>query len=205
MVLALLAGLLLLRAGVLGSQEATSLPAAPSPTDEAVTPQPSPSAEEPATQTPDPEEPEEIFVHVAGEVHDPGIVTMSGSSRVSDAIAAAGGETKDAELAAINLARVLVDGEQVYVPDEESAQPGTAAGAPEDDAAAGADEPGDTVDLNAAGSSELETLPGIGPTIAERILTWREDNGDFHSVDELLEVGGIGPKRLEQIREQVRV
>ncbi|PYG01598.1 competence protein ComEA [Georgenia satyanarayanai] len=149
-----------------------------------------------------------VVVHVAGAVHDPGVVELPVGARVADAVSAAGGEQPDAELAAVNLARPLVDGEQVYVPRVGEAPPGAAegggpAGAPP--AADGAAADGGVVDLNSADLADLDTLPGVGPAIAQRILEWREANGPFHSVEELLEVSGIGPATLDKLRERVRV
>lgn len=153
-------------------------------------------------------------VHVAGAVASPGIVELRAGARVAEAIEAAGGATSDAELAAVNLARPVTDGEQVYVPRVGEVEPGTAAGlaaggpAGADPGQAGGQDAGgagDVVDLNTADQARLETLPGVGPAIAQRILEWRAQHGPFHTVDELLEVSGIGPTILERLRERVRV
>lgn len=152
-----------------------------------------------------------VVVHVAGAVHEPGVVELAAGARVAEAVAAAGGEQADAELAAVNLARPLVDGEQVYVPRVGEAPPGAAGTGPAPDTTGGAPPPGEpaaeggVVDLNAADLAALDTLPGVGPAIAQRILDWRDANGPFHSVEELLEVSGIGPATLEKLRERVRV
>lgn len=151
-----------------------------------------------------------VVVHVAGAVLEPGVVELPAGARVAQAIDSAGGAHAEAELAAVNLARPLQDGEQVYVPRVGEAPPGTAAGpaAPADPAGSGSGGgvgPEGVVDLNTADLSALDTLPGVGPAIAQRILDWREANGPFHSVDELLEVSGIGPATLERVRERVRV
>ncbi|WP_337026893.1 helix-hairpin-helix domain-containing protein, partial [Microbacterium sp. LB16] len=117
-------------------------------------------------------------------------------ARLVDAVGAAGGTTDDADLTAINLARAVEDGEQILVP---------TVGAPTA-ASPGAATPGDTrIDLNAADQAALETLPRIGPALAERIIAWREENGRFQSVDDLLAVPGIGEKLLEGMRDGVRV
>ncbi len=153
-------------------------------------------------------------VHVAGAVERPGVVELPAGSRVAAAVAAAGGALEDAELSAVNLARPVVDGEQVYVPRVGEVAPGAAAGAggPGGVEATGGPStsgggPADAglVDLNTADLAALDTLPGVGPAIAQRILQWRETNGPFHSVDELLEVSGIGPATLERLRDRVRV
>lgn len=137
----------------------------------------------------------EVYVHVLGAVANPGLYVLDLDSRLVDAVAAAGGTTDDADLTAINLARVLSDGEQIIVPTI-----GQAA------AEAGSSIPGDDrVDLNTADQAALESLPRIGPALAERIIAWREENGRFASVDDMLAVPGIGEKLLAGIRDGVRV
>ncbi|WAA64677.1 ComEA family DNA-binding protein [Microbacterium oxydans] len=137
----------------------------------------------------------ELYVHVLGAVARPGLYVLELDARLVDALAAAGGTTDDADLAAVNLARVLEDGEQVMVPTV-GAAPGTPGAAP----------PGDgRIDLNTADQAALETLPRIGPALAERIISWREENGRFRAVDDLLAVPGIGEKLLAGLRDGVRV
>lgn len=136
----------------------------------------------------------ELYIHVLGAVEAPGLYVLDIDSRLVDAIAAAGGTTDTADLAAVNLARVLSDGEQIVVPTI-GAAPQSGAATPDDG----------LIDLNAADQAALETLPRIGPALAERIITWREDNGRFQSVDDLLAVPGIGEKLLAGIRDGVRV
>ncbi len=153
-----------------------------------------------------------VVVHVAGAVLAPGVVTLPVGARVADAVTAAGGAGADAELSAVNLARLVVDGEQVYVPavgetpaPPPQAPPGGSAG-PAPPPAAGTPQAGagDVVDLNTADLAQLDTLPGVGPAIAQRILDWRAENGSFTSVEDLLEVSGIGPATFERLRERVR-
>lgn len=130
-----------------------------------------------------------IFVHVLGQVVRPGLYELREGDRVIDAIAAAGGMTDDADPAAVNLARLLNDGEQLAVPavgETIAAAPGVAADG--------------RVDLNTADVATLETLPRIGPAMARRILDWREANGPITSVDDLLAVSGIGSKTVEALR-----
>lgn len=149
-----------------------------------------------------------LLVHVVGAVAEPGLVTVPDGARVADALQAAGGATGKADLTAVNLARTVVDGEQLYVPEPGEAVPGAAGeapgaggpGAPAGDAAAGG-----AVDINAADAAALEALPGVGPSIAQAIVEWREANGPFASVDELEDVPGIGPATLDEIREGARV
>ena len=139
----------------------------------------------------------QVVVHVVGAVTAPGIVRLPVGSRVVDALAAAGGATADADLAALNLARVLVDGEQVVVP--RPGDPVAAAGG----ASAAPVAPG-LVGLNSADAAALDALPGIGPVLAQRIVE-RRDERRFASVDELGDVPGIGPTLLERLRPLVRV
>lgn len=141
--------------------------------------------------------PQTIVVSVAGAVNKPGIVELEAGARVADAIAAAGGLADGADPGFLNLARVVADGDLVAVPD--AANPDTVA-APGGGASAGG-----LVNVNVAGAAELVALNGIGPVLAERIITYREANGSFQSIDELAEVSGIGAALLEQLREQVTV
>ncbi|HET8958476.1 MAG TPA: ComEA family DNA-binding protein [Microcella sp.] len=143
-----------------------------------------------------------VLVHVAGAVANPGVVELAEGARVLDAVARAGGAADDAELTAVNLARVVVDGEQIVVPRVGEA-PAPGPGAP----GSGAASPGATglVNINVADATALETLPGVGPALAARIIAWRDENGPFRSVDELLAVSGIGEKTLDGFRELVTV
>jgi competence protein ComEA len=131
-----------------------------------------------------------ILVHVLGAVSDPGIVELAPGARVVDAVAAAGGLAGDADAGGVNLARVLVDGEQLVVPKVGEALPPAAAatGGQAGAAASG----GGRVSLNQADVAALDTLPRIGPALAQRIIDWREANGPFTDVSQLLEVTGIG-------------
>lgn len=149
-----------------------------------------------------------VLVHVVGQVRRPGVVRLPAGARVQDAVRAAGGATRRADLAAVNLARPVVDGEQVVVPRPGEATvpaasgaqaPGSAVGAPSAAAAGG------PVDLNAATPEQLDALPGIGPVLAGRIVDFRTEHGRFSSVDELSDVSGIGDAVLERLRPLVRV
>lgn len=141
-----------------------------------------------------------VMVHVVGQVAHPGVVTLPEGARVGDCLTAAGGALPTADLQALNLARVLSDGEQVVVPKPGEAVP--AAAAP---TGAGASASAGIINLNQADASALDALPGVGPVLAARIVDWRTQHGRFTSVDELGEVSGIGDKLLEQIRPRVRV
>jgi competence protein ComEA len=160
----------------------------------------------------------EVVVHVVGAVARAGVVRLPPGSRVLDAVTAAGGATPGADLPQLNLARLVVDGEQVHVPKRgETLAPAPVApsgagspGAGGSGGAGGAAAPGGAgstvpVDLNSADAAALDTLPGVGPVLAQRILDWRAEHGRFSSVDELGEVSGIGDKLLAQISSKVRV
>ncbi len=141
-----------------------------------------------------------VTVDVAGEVQKPGIVVLDAGARVIDAVDAAGGARRGVETTSINLARVLVDGEQIVVGGPASGG-GSATGGPQP-AVPGA---GPLVDLNLATSVELEALPEVGPVTAAAIIAWREEHGGFSAVQELLEVSGIGEKTLAMIAPHVTV
>lgn len=149
-----------------------------------------------------------VVVHVVGQVAAPGLVTVVDGARVADALAAAGGTLPEADVAALNIARTVVDGEQIVVPRPGEAVavagpgPATGAGGGPGGSASAAAGP---VDLNAADAAALDALPGIGPVLAERIVAWRTEHGRFASVDELGEVNGIGPAILADLRDLVRV
>ena len=141
--------------------------------------------------------PEVVVLHVHGAVVEPGIVELPLGSRVVDAIAAARGPSDDADLGGVNLARIVADGEQLYVPRVGEVPPPSSGGAATD--AQG------RINLNTADAAALETLAGVGPALASRIIAWREQNGPFRSVDELIAVSGIGAKILDGLRDQVTV
>lgn len=141
----------------------------------------------------------QVVVDVAGKVRRPGIVQLPAGSRVVDALEAAGGPRRGVDLTGLNLARVLTDGEQVVV-----GLPGPAG--PAAVAAPGSAPAGGTlVNLNTATQAELETLPGVGPVTAGSILEWRAEHGAFSSVDELLEISGIGDATLAEIAPHVTI
>ena len=144
-----------------------------------------------------------VVAHVAGAVARPGLYRLGGAPRVADALDAAGGPAADADLDSVNLAAAVADGERVYVPRKgEAPPPGVAAagvGGVGSSTAAG------PLDLNTATAEQLEDLPGVGPSTASAILAYRQEHGRFRSVDELLEVRGIGEARLAELRPKVRV
>jgi competence protein ComEA len=140
-----------------------------------------------------------VVVDVAGRVRRPGIVELPAGSRVVDALRAAGGARHGVDTSTLNLARLLVDGEQIVVGLDVPASSAVASPMP---TAAG---PVASVNLNTATLEQLDTLPGIGPVTAQAILDWRTENGSFTSVDELLEVSGIGDATLADIEAYVYV
>lgn len=152
-----------------------------------------------------------LWVHVVGAVRHPGLVELAAGARVSDAIGAAGGLLGNASAASVNLARKVTDGEQLVVPTEAEAQRGGGGGAAIS-ATGGAGgtpaAPGTSagpIDLNSATAEQLDTLPGVGPATALKIVADRETNGPFGSVDDLGRVSGIGPKKLEQLKDLICV
>ena len=141
--------------------------------------------------------PSTLFVHVAGLVRHPGVYEFRPGQRVIDAVTAAGGPRKKADLDALNLAALLTDGEQVLVPTRGTAWPGTPVTG---------SSPGSTlVNVNTATEQELEALPGIGPVLAQKIIDYRTEHGPFPTVDALDDVSGIGPATLEDLRPLVTV
>jgi competence protein ComEA len=142
----------------------------------------------------------DVVVDVAGKVRRPGIVRLSSGARVVDALTAAGGALPGVDLTPLNLARRLVDGEQVLV--------GAAAATPAAPGGGTAGRPAGTggqLDLNAATVEQLQALPGVGPVLAQRIVDWRTEHGRFSTVDELREVSGIGAKKFADLKDRVRV
>ncbi|MEN8234350.1 MAG: helix-hairpin-helix domain-containing protein [Actinomycetota bacterium] len=131
-----------------------------------------------------------IVVHVSGAVRHPGLVTVPLHARIADAVAAAGGATPTADLGGLNLAAEVRDGDQVVVP-----TPGEARGSPTNS--------DHGVDLNRSSAAELEGLPGVGPVLAERIVAFREQNGPYTAVEDLLDVGGIGEAKLAAMRDSI--
>ena len=155
-----------------------------------------------------------VVVSVVGLVHTPGLVTLAPGARIADALSAAGGALDGADVLGLNMARRVADGEQIVVgigaPAGQPAEMGSSVvSEPEPRAAGGPAENGSgptgLVDLNAATVEQLDTLPGVGPVTAASIVAWREANGRFDSVDQLGDVDGIGPARLDKLRDLVRV
>lgn len=142
-----------------------------------------------------------LYVHVAGAVRRPGLMRVPPGSRVAVALERAGGPTRRADLTAVNLAARLQDGQQIVVPAAGPAAGGGRAGA---GAGAGAAGGGAPVRLSTASTEQLDEIDGIGPTLAGRIVEYRDAHGGFRSIDELAEVEGIGEKRLATLREALQ-
>jgi competence protein ComEA len=145
-----------------------------------------------------------LFVHVTGRVRHAGVYQLHQGDRVIDAIRAAGGARKDADLRSINLAALVTDGEQILVwkkgPGGSVVTSGEGGGVPP-----GPGSPAQPVNLNTATLDQLESLPGIGPALGQRIIDYRTQHGPFASVDDLVDVSGIGESRLEDLRPLVTV
>ena len=189
----------------------------------------------PVNSTPDPNTmapatPSSIRVHVIGRVNDPGVHEIPVNGRIIDAIDAAGGMASGAHPGSLNMAQPVCDGCQILIPasgngkviapsgvqggggspDGQPALGGALSGAAavpggNGAAAQGAPASGEQVDLNTATVEQLQTIDGVGPVMAERIFTWRQEHGRFTSVDELQEIDGIGPKKFAKLKDRVRV
>ncbi len=176
------------------------------------------SSGSPGAPAPPPAAPESMVVSVVGLVQQPGLVTLAPQARVADAVAAAGGTRNGADTMGLNLARHLTDGEQIVVGIAAPAGQPAALGSSVLGGSVGEKSVGDSatlpaapatpvgpVDLNTATVEQLDALPGVGPVTAAAIVAWRTANGRFTSVDQLTEVDGIGPARLDKLRPLVRV
>lgn len=140
-------------------------------------------------------EPADIRIHVAGEVLHPGVYELPMGSIVQDAINAAGGFSGEASQDRINLAATLDDGQQVYVPEVSEPAP----------LSSNRVDTSEQISINIASAPELERLPGIGPILAQRIVEYREQNGPYQRLEDLLEVEGIGLAKLESLQDYIQV
>ena len=191
-----------------GSPPGSLLPVDETPVGSAQAGQPSQAAGDAPVPTP---VATEIVVSVTGLVDKPGIVTLTTGARVADAIAAAGGAVEGADLTGLNLAARLADGDSVVVGSTSTtghAESGVSGVGDNKGAATDSGDPsaaGGLVDLNTADEAALDTLPGVGPVMAQNIIAWRETNGKFNTVEQLQEISGIGPSRYAQIAPLVTV
>jgi competence protein ComEA len=192
-----LVGLVVVLVVTVGGAGLWYLRSLPRPVEIRATSQPSPVAA--GSASPSPEAPF-LIVDVAGAVRRPGVYEFAEGDRVIDAIRAAGGATPKAALDALNLAAPLTDGVQILVPlvPPTGAAAGVQAGVPADGVPT-------LININAASATELEALPGVGEVIAQAIVDYRTENGPFATVDDLLDVSGIGDATLEDIRDLVTV
>ncbi len=207
-----------LRAGRTSEQEIEVISANTTPRPTPVKPSPTIAEKSPTAGSPT-----WILVHVAGSVKRPGLYRLPADTRAADAVKMAGGAAQNANLDAVNLAVKLEDGQQLYIPSYQEQAVGTHASdavgldaanrvgskggrAPRSHATSGKiHTPADgTVNLNAADDSELQRLPGVGPAMAQRILDYRRKNGRFRSVEDLLNVTGIGEKKFARLKPLVR-
>ena len=152
-----------------------------------------------------------IVVHITGEIKNSGILKLPEGARIADAVEAAGGATKEADLETINLAYILEDGQKIYIPNKEenneqkqyiTKESGDTINEKETSSEKGENK---KVNINTANQSELETLPGIGPSLASRIMEYREQNGKFNNIEELKNVKGIGDTRYEELKALVEI
>ncbi len=162
------------------------------PSGEAVTLRPAP------TETP-------VIVYITGAVPRPGIYALPEGSRVQDGIAAAGGFLAEAERTDINLAAFLIDGEELDIPFVEGGSPVLPTPVENNPVLPGSGSSSELIDINTASSVELEALPGIGPTTAQKIIEYRQTNGAFVSIEDIINVSGIGPGLYERIKDLITV
>lgn len=140
-----------------------------------------------------------IRVHVVGAVVEPGLYVLPSSSIVRDAILAAGGSLPNADLETINLAAPILDGQQIHIGSFQEASSATPI------ATSSISSSSSKMNVNTADAPELEDLPGIGPSLAQQIIEYRQEHGPFISIEDLLKVSGIGPTKLEQIKDLIVV
>ena len=155
---------------------------------------------------------EKVVVHVIGEVNNPGVVTLPEGSRIIDAINKAGGKTEEADLSKINLAFIVEDGTQIYIPriNENLNQinlisDGAGIGVIINDSNLEENKVEVKVNINTANKEKLETLPGIGETTAQKIIDYRETNGKFKTIEDIKNVSGIGEAKYESLKDKITV
>ena len=147
----------------------------------------------------------EIAVHVTGEVKKQGLIYVKQGARVADAIEKAGGETSEADLSQINLAYILEDGQKIYIPNknEKISQYITKNNGNNENN--NTDKEDKKVNINTASQNELDELPGIGPSTAQKIIEYREENGNFETIEDVQNVKGIGDAKFEEIKDKITV
>lgn len=157
-------------------------------------------------------ETEKIVIHIIGEVNKEGIVYLEAGSRIVDAIKEAGGATKEADLSQINLAYELQDGQKIYIPNKNekiseyiTRSSGNNVIIEENNSSVQTEGKENKVNINTANVNELDSLPGIGPSLAQRIIEYREENGNFKSIEELQNIKGIGESKYSDIKDKVTI
>lgn len=167
------------------------------------------SGEAPQTQESENSSSQLIYVHIAGEVQNPGMYELKSGSRVSDAIDAAGGLTESADQLSVNLARQVTDGEQIVVRAYSEPESGTGESIDSSDSGVSSSSATgvftDKVNINTASASELITLDGVGESTAAKIIAYRQANGSFASIEDIKKVSGIGDKKYEAIKDRITV
>lgn len=158
---------------------------------------------------------ETIVVHITGEVKKEGVIYLKKGARIVDAIKQAGGETKEADLSQVNLAYELQDGQKIYIPNKNekisqyiigiNGETMNDSSASTESESTSYNKEGTKVNINTANQSELDSLPGIGPALAQRIIDFREENGNFNSIEDIQNVKGIGDSKYEDIKDKIVV
>ena len=158
---------------------------------------------------------EKIVVHITGEVKKEGVIYLKKGARIVDAIKEAGGETKEADLSQVNLAYELQDGQKIYIPNKNekvsqyiistNGETIDSNGANTGNESTSTSKEGAKVNINTATQNELDGLPGIGPALAQRIIDFREENGNFKSIEDIQNVKGIGDSKFDEIKDKIVV
>lgn len=194
---------------ILGASQPCTKPSQPGPHQPGTTQPATTQPGQPTTQPSSPQSPgsgaeapqQVVVVYVAGKVRHPGLVRAPTGSRVADVLTLAGGALRGVDLTTLNLARLVADGEQIIVGQPAQPTPTEPPGATT--SAARPSAPNTPVNLNTATLDQLDTLPGVGPVLAQRILDFRTQNGPFTTVDQLQEVPGVGPKKFDSLKPHV--
>lgn len=144
-----------------------------------------------------------VKVHVKGAVKEPGVYECAADARIQDAIFMAGGATEEAETGSLNLAAMVKDGQMIQVPSKNEQLGQTSPVQPSVEKNLGLSTEDDKININTANETELDQLPGIGPSLAKRIIAYREENGYFTSIEDLTNVSGIGEKKFEELKDKI--